>query len=414
MSGTISMETEQTLQCAMQLEQNSRLLEQLTGELTNSFRQLERSWQGGSTRDVFFAETTDLRRRVEILNRELADLHSRLVFEVKEWELGASRLGQGTSTGMAGIAVAGIAGAVDAAVRSGIGGGEILGASISAAGVNSKNNQEMSWSDKFTEEAALASRIAEVEEELATMLTPEERANGAKNFDEQIAIWTAKKEELEKQLKNPVNYLPGNLQGDRAIDIYKAELKRCEDQLASLQERKALLLDDQYWTDRKLQLESNLGQLKAQQSELSKIIQKGIPSDGPTRGIQLAGCARFVAEKRNVSDFMIPGESDAYQWDDNARQAGYDVGTRPVPGSIMVLEENNSVMSGLGDAGHVVYIEKVTPVEGGYKITYSQASTPRIEGTDKWDGTYRYVNPRTSTTTVIVPATGASFIYEKP
>jgi len=405
MSGTISMETEHALHVAMQLEQNARKFEQLIDELTKSFKQLEVSWQGGSARDLFINETTDLGRWAEILNRELVELQFRLVKEIKEWEMAASHLSQGASSG--GVRVA-------TALRAGIGEGEVLGVAISAAVINSKNYQKMSWSDRFTEEASLASRIAAAEEELATMLTPEERANAAKNLDEQIAIWTVKKGELEKQLKNPLNSLPGNLQGDRAIDIYKAEFKRCEDQIASLQERKALLLDDQYWKDKQLQLENNIGQLKAQQAELQKIIQRGISSNGPTRGIQLAGCAKFVAEKRNVSDFMIPGQSDAHQWDENARQAGYDVGTRPVPGSIMVLEQNNSVMSGLSDAGHVVYIEKVTPVEGGYKITYSEASTPRIEGTNKWDGTYRYVNPRTSTSILKVPATGVSFIYEKP
>ena len=73
------METELALSVANQLEQNARTIEQYAYEYANHVRQLETSWQGGGAREAFFLESNELKRRLDMLTRELVELQSRLV-----------------------------------------------------------------------------------------------------------------------------------------------------------------------------------------------------------------------------------------------------------------------------------------------------------------------------------------------
>jgi surface antigen len=289
--------------------------------------------------------------------------------------------------------------------------GVVKGTATTSTGSIQGTVNEMSWSDRFDEQRAIQKRLAEAEDDLRSI--PEQREEAIRTVDENIAYWEAKRTEMEKQANNPLNKIPTNLKGDSASDIYKEEIQRCDDILASLNERKTLYESDAYWDGKRGEIESRISDLNMQQTELDGVIQQGIKSDGPTTGISLAGCAKYVSEKRDLSDIMIPGESNACQWDDNAIKAGYEVGDRPIPGSVMVIEPKNEFMKVDSIAGHVVYIEKVTPVEGGYKITYSQASTPR-DSAGNWNGEYSYTNVTTSTKIVADGTPGISFIYEKP
>jgi surface antigen len=135
---------------------------------------------------------------------------------------------------------------------------------------------------------------------------------------------------------------------------------------------------------------------------------------------QLGGCTNYVAQKRDVSDFPNasgqPGHpGDAQYWDNQARQAGYEVGSRPVVGSIMVFEPDhgkpNGIMNVHDTAGHVAYVEKVERIDGGYKVTISQASTKYVDG-QFVRGTY--INQNTMTVTVNDGQQAASFVYDKP
>jgi surface antigen/uncharacterized protein YukE len=288
--------------------------------------------------------------------------------------------------------------------------GAVLG---TTTGVNAAdvNYTEMGWSARFNEAEEIQERLASTEAELDHI--PEQREEVLKTVDENIAYWEAKKEEMEKLARNPLNKIPTNLKGDSASDIYKEEVQRCDEVLASLKEQKELYSSDSYWDEKTGGLESKISDLKLQQTELNGIIQKGIKQDGPTTGIKLAGCAKYVSEKRDLSDMMVPGESDACQWDDNALKAGYEVGDRPIPGSVMVMEPENGFMTVDSSAGHVVYVEEVKPVEGGYEITYSQANTP-TDSSGNWNGKYEYTNVRKSTRVIADGTQGVSFIYEKP
>ncbi len=95
MSGTISMETEQAIQVASTLNQNARLLDELSLELSSKINRLEISWQGGASREYFFIETTHLKSRLTTVTRDLFELYNRLIYEIREWETADSKFGTG-------------------------------------------------------------------------------------------------------------------------------------------------------------------------------------------------------------------------------------------------------------------------------------------------------------------------------
>ena len=406
MTRTIAMETEQVKTVAFTLNQNAKLLDELSLELSAKINRLEINWQGGASRESFFSETAQLKSRLTTLTRDLFELYDRLILEIREWENTANRLASGTRQGEAGI---GLAGAAGIGTASAVGVGEVLGVSAPTAGVTAQTYQQLSWNDKFDEEAAINARISELKQKLDSL--PADRARALDQIDEDIAYWTKKKAEYEAESRKLINKIPANLRGDSASDIYKDLANDADAMLAKLHKRKELLQTDAYWTQKESDINSRIANLKAQQATLNQVINAGIPPSGPTKGITLAGCAKFVAEKRDISAFAVPGDMNAARWDDHAIAAGLEVGTRPVKGSIMVIDQNNSVFSKIDEVGHVAYVEKVTRVEGGYQVTYSQASTPRTAN-GKWTGSYTYVNPRTTKMFIPDGSNGINYIYE--
>jgi surface antigen/uncharacterized protein YukE len=408
MAATISIQTEQAIGVASNLKQNASMLEELSVDISSNINQLEIHWQGGASSESFFSETTLLKSSFIALTRDLFELSDRLILEIRECENTANHLAGSTHRGVACFGLTGTAG-IGIGVAKASGRGEVLRVSAPTAGANAQTFQQMSWKDKFAEEAAINARIGELEQQLNNL--PADHARALEQIDEDIAYWTKKKAEYEQESKRLIKKIPVNLRGDSASNIYKDLVNDADDMLAKLQERKDLLQSDAYWAQRKSDINSQITNLKAQQATLNQVINAGIPPSGPTRGITLAGCAKFVAEKRDISAFAVPGDMNAARWDDHAIAAGLEVGTRPVKGSIMVIDQNNSVFSKIDEVGHVAYVEKVTRVDGGYKVTYSQASTPR-DANGKWTGSYIYVNPRT--TTMIIPngSTGINYIYE--
>ncbi len=407
MAGTISMQTEQAIALASILNQNAKQLDELSTELSSRMNRLEINWQGGASREMFFIETSQLRSRLASLTGDLFELYDRLILEIKEWETAASRLAGHNNLSISGIGLIGATGILMG--KASAGGGEVLGVSTSTSGVTTQTYQQMSWSDKFAEEAAINAQIGELEQQLYNL--PADRATALEQIDKDIAYWEAMKTRYEEESRKLINKIPVNLQGDSASNIYKDLAEDADAMLAKLHERKELLQSDAYWAQREAQINSQITNLKAQQAALNEVINAGIPPSGPTKGIRLAGCSKFVAEKRDISSFAVPGDMDAARWDDHAIAAGLEVGSRPVKGSIMVIDQNNSVFPKIDEVGHVVFVEKVTRVDGGYQVTYSQASTPR-DANNHWTGSYTYVNPRTTTHFIPDGSTGINYIYD--
>ena len=399
MAQTIHMETETVLAIAKQLQETCEIIEARFQTLDINFQTMP--WEGTSSEE-FHASIHSLKLNFSKLNIEGKNLSNRAEQEVAEWLNADQYFAEGYSA----------VGKLAAVIASRPVGLYLTGMVMGASSSNgAANYNEMSWSERFDEQEAIQERISEAQNELDGL--PQQREEAIQTIEEEIAYWEAKKAEMEELANNPFNKIPGNLKGDSASDIYEKEVQRCDEILASLNERKALYESEAYWGEKAGEIETRISDLKMQQTELNGLIQQGIESDGPTSGIKLAGCAKYVSEQRDVSDFMIPGDSNACQWDNNAIEAGYEVGDRPIPGSIMVIEPENGFMTVDSKAGHVVFIEKVTPVEGGYEITYSQASTPR-DSAGNWTGDYSYTNVRTSTRVIADGTSGVSYIYEKP
>ena len=162
-----------------------------------------------------------------------------------------------------------------------------------------------------------------------------------------------------------------------------------------------------------IKVSNEISFLKNQLSNIEKSIELGIPGGKTPANYAngLAGCTNYLAQKRDISGFWKGGHMNATYWDDNARSAGFDVGSRPIKGSIMVIEAgNNSLMKVDAEAGHVLYVENVQNVEGGYMVSVSHGGVARENGKAIY-GTYIPLKPKT----FFVPteAAGINFIYDK-
>ncbi len=153
----------------------------------------------------------------------------------------------------------------------------------------------------------------------------------------------------------------------------------------------------------------------------------GGSANAPTEGIPssrtpndklsiLGGCTNYVATKRDVSGFWKPGKMNAHYWNENAIEAGFEVGSKPVAGSIMVIEAdhgtNNGIMNVHDTAGHVLYVESVKETDGGYLVSYSHAGTLYDDAGNYIPGTYKMLN---NSKPMFVPyeSPAVSFIYDK-
>jgi len=120
--------------------------------------------------------------------------------------------------------------------------------------------------------------------------------------------------------------------------------------------------------------------------------------------------------KRDVSGFWKPGRMNAQYWNENAVAAGFEVGNKPVAGSIMVIEADNGIDNGIMNvddrAGHVLYVESVKETNGGYLVNYSHAGTLYDDAGNYIPGTYKMLN---NSAPVFVPyeSPAVSFIYDK-
>lgn len=407
MANTISMQVETARSVAKQLENYAHTIDDSTDALYSSLARLRFDWQGGSS-DEFIAEFRGLTQILANKYADLVVLIQRLNHEINEWE--AADKFNSLTLGALGIA----------------GGGAVLGAStggLAGTAVVSPFGHIMlkmeygslSWQDKFLEEARLPKHIADLERQLSELPSKEKIGENIALLDKQIAEWEARKLEMEAEAAKWTNKIPANWQGDSASKIYAEEVIRCEEQIAFLKGRKAGF--EASLTDRN-SIENQLIDANQRQAALSEVINEGIPSSGSSSNQiknNLGGCTNYVAGKTNIEGFNNPGSMNANKWNDNAIAAGYEVGSHPVKGSIMVFEAdggvNNGVMNVDNTAGHVAYVESVKKVDGGYEVTISHADTKYVDG--KYvAGTY--INARTSTITVPDGSAGVSFIYDKP
>ncbi|MEI7644715.1 MAG: CHAP domain-containing protein [Chloroflexales bacterium] len=120
-----------------------------------------------------------------------------------------------------------------------------------------------------------------------------------------------------------------------------------------------------------------LAQLTAQRAQMLKPIIDGIPNDGPSPNKNgFVGCTNYIAEKRDIE-----WNGNAHAWNENAQSAGYEVGSVPVKGSIIVFEPG--VMGANKQYGHVAYVDSVVESGGVFKVTISEAN-PASGANGEW------------------------------
>ncbi len=414
---TIRMETERVDGVARQLEQVNATISQEMEILGNRIHSL--NWQGGGA-DQFRAEFDALLRQASDICEEGILLSQRVKREAQEWvaadSLGASHFRD-------------LKRALENLNLVMVGGGGVILASAQILGVSTNVNGEylqeyrkMSWKDKFKTEKNIQDEISSTQKQLADMKSSDELQTEINAIDAEIAELERKKAEAQKKADALLNKVIPDWPLERdsdgvpwrvRTDDYEDEVAEYDRQIGELQSQKQASLDA---LRSRPQLETHLAGLRQQQTALNQVIGEGVPPDGPTTPKwlhnQLAGCTNYVAKNRDVSDFGGGHPGDASDWNNQAVKAGYEVGERPAKGAIMVFEGDNNVMRVDKDAGHVAYVEKVEKVDGGYKVSVSQADTKYDSKGNFVRGTY--INKRSSTIFVKDSAKGVSFIYGKP
>ncbi len=413
------METEHVRSTARKLDAAA---EQIYLEIDRVARQ-GRSipWQS-PRRDRYVASLEELCKKIQRHAQQGAELSQRLQREVDKWiavnERGANRFKKiKRSLADQSLIISESSGVILASAQ-------VLGASTLINAQYSQEYRDMSWKARFAEQGNLLGQIDAAQMRISGMRTTEEIQNDINDIDAQLADLERKKNEAQAKAgiwyNNLIPDWPLERDSDgvpwRVIaDDFEDEVAKYDQQIQGLQSRRQALLDE---LNLRQQTENNLADLYTRQDALNQVINEGIPADGPTKPAwlhkQLAGCTYYVAHKRDVSDFGGGHPGDAKVWDNQARAAGYEVGRQPAKGAIMVFERNNNVMPKVSDAGHVAYVENVERVDGGYKVTISQANTQYKDKNKKDFERGVYIGENISNVIVKDDSKGISFIYEKP
>ena len=242
----------------------------------------------------------------------------------------------------------------------------------------------MRWNRLFALEEEIQRILGKLPKMEALLKHKQDLERQLEDLSEEIAKLEREKEHLINKLM-PSKSLQWGFD-DGWLDMpWRTKADEIEDRILQLQSQQE-------------QIRQKLDQIRAQieqrtllEEELAHIekrLNKGIEKDGPTaswlitsKKHGLAGCTNYVARKRDVTPFPDdrgkPGHpGHAYQWDNQAVKAGYEVGIHPVKGSIMVFEQG--VLGVNRSAGHVAYVEHVERTDKGFIITTSEADTLRI------------------------------------
>ncbi|MEI6776381.1 MAG: CHAP domain-containing protein [Chloroflexales bacterium] len=224
------------------------------------------------------------------------------------------------------------------------------------------------WSKKFEELKQLDQEIARLQSQINRGITADHLKNSIKFYDKLIDETEQEIKRLEKEKDNWFgNILRTHDSYDRALETTKRNLET----LKSDREKAVRMLSDI----------ERLPNLLIQKQGLENDIKQGITPDGPTPNDLLrgtAGCTNYVAEKRDIrywpNNKDEPGHpGNAYEWKNQAIRAGYEVGSVPVKGSILVYQPGVGGVDSKN--GHVSYVENVAQnADGTYSVTISQAN----------------------------------------
>jgi surface antigen/uncharacterized protein YukE len=429
----ISLDLNQACQTASAFDHSSNDIENLRAHLQQQWSTLSANWQGYSKHEIE-AEVRvllDQGGQVAQLTRERgvkvtqiadrfqdADENLALPVASMAWQ---GFDAQGASVVLAGSAVLGAATVVAGEPRVVLTAGTVAAADAMPAGLNEAVAmfQQKNWNDKFAAQDTLVAEINKLTEQTqqATPLTELEQQ--MKDLDSQIADLKTKRDEADRWAKDVLNnILPDTPITGEEGRLYRTRADDFEDQVAEYDRQIIALSKTRDNVGQQYEmLQTNLTRLEnlqMQQDALQSVIKEGIPPDGPTPAGKTVGrgglkpehgCTYYVAGKRNVYAFgedakQVAHPGNAYQWNEQAQVAGYEVGNIPVKGAIMVYEPG---VRGVNvPNGHVAYVEEVTwdAAKQEYQVKITDNSRP-----DK---------PVQIKPIPVNGASGISFIYDKP
>ncbi|OQA21912.1 MAG: N-acetylmuramoyl-L-alanine amidase [Chloroflexi bacterium ADurb.Bin360] len=275
---------------------------------------------------------------------------------------------------------------------------------------------KMTWIQRFDHLDEIGERILDLEAELENLKNrAADVATTISTLDRQIEDLQARRDALQAEAQKPKNkLLPSDPLAwgfdDGIIDApWRTQSDVYEDQVAALELEIAELQGQRIELQRQLELINGesvvlvkqLETLREQQRILNQQIAQGIALDGPSKshsafpGNTVGNCTKYASLKRNV-----PCNGNAYQWNEQAAANGFEVGTRPICGAVMVWEPG--IHGGNETNGHVSIVERVeTLPNGNYRVYYTDNDNHNVQ------------NP--SRVEITPGEDGVSFIYgEKP
>lgn len=270
----------------------------------------------------------------------------------------------------------------------------------------------MTWAERFTYLDEIGERILALEAEIENLKNRAvDVATAISTLDKQIADLQAQRAVSQAEADRPKNkVLPADSFAwgfdDGIIDApWRTQSDEYEDQVAALDRQIAELQGQRIELQRQLELingeivvlSEQLRILQEQQKTLNQQLAQGVALDGPSKwyayfpGDTTNNCTKYASSKRSV-----PCRGNAYQWNEQAAAKGYEVGTRPIRGAVMVWEPD--IHGGNETLGHVSIVERVeTLPNGNYEVYYTD------------NGNHDVQNP--SRVEIAPDESGVSFIY---
>jgi WXG100 family type VII secretion target len=153
-------------------------------------------------------------------------------------------------------------------------------------------------------------------------------------------------------------------------DDYEEQIAALDHQIAELEERREFHVQHrEQIVERRDILDGYKAEVIGAHDRLGNYFEKGIGMDGPSAkhpyfpGTTSSQCTKYASSQR-----AVPCRGHAYEWYDQAKNAGYEVGAQPVKGAVMVWQPD--VHGGDDEYGHVSVVQRVETLDNGQLRVY--------------------------------------------
>jgi len=254
--------------------------------------------------------------------------------------------------------------------------GQVLGTSSDIL-----DYSQMPWSAKLQELQILRQKIKALQDQITAGEPIDALDQKIRDLDAQITELEEKRATVQGYANNFFNNIlpdqfPPQANDEDGFPLWRTRSDDHEDEISAYDEQ--LILLNQQRDQLNQQREATLSQIREveelqnRQDRLGVVIQDGIIKDGPSpkypyfEGQDNTNCTKYASGQRN-----LPVSGHAYQWDDQARAGGFETGSYPVKGSVMVFEPGQ--VDADAEFGHVAIVESVTDNGNGtYALRISE------------------------------------------